>query len=243
MCYNVTSKLGSKDIEKLAQDLQVIIDLDEVRDYYSVSGFAHTTLPVITAEKRLTAYRWGLIPPWTKDWDKAKVLRSQCLNCIGEEMEGKPSFRGAVKNQQFCIIPLNGFYEWHHYGDQKYPHYIYPKNDKLFYVAGIYEQWTNKAIDEVHNTFSIVTVAANERMSWIHNVKKRMPNILSLDEAKMWIDSGISFAEKKKLIKPYDQDLMADHPVSRLITSRKPGDNPNSPAVYEKFEYPELALL
>ena len=243
MCYYVSVKAKAKDFKKLAISLDLQVELSEVPAFYSVSGFAHPKLPVITAEKKLSALRWGLIPPWTKDWDKAKVLRTQCLNCIGEEMEVKPSCSGAIKNQQFCIVPLSGFYEWHHYGDQKYPHYIFPKEDPFFYVAGIYEQWTNKAIDEVHHTFSIVTVAANERMAWIHNVKKRMPNILSINEAKLWLDTSIGFEEKKKLIKPYDQELMEDYPVSRLITSRKPGDNPNSPAVMEKFEYPELALL
>ena len=102
------------------------------------------------------------------------------------------------------------------------------------------EQWTNKAANEVFNTFTVVTTEANGRMEWIHNSKKRMPTILTTEEAKMWLDNGISFNEKKKLIRPFDESLMADHPISKLITSRK--ENPNSDAVMQPFEYPELDL-
>lgn len=238
MCYYVASKLSAKEIYSIEHDFVLKWEEEERNDYYAVSGFAHPKLPVITSEKRFRNYRWGLIPPWTKDWEDAKKRRVQCLNCIGEEMEGKPSFQGAVKARQFCVVPVNGFYEWHHKGTEKYPHFIYPKDKSLFYLAGIYQQWTNKPIDEAHDTFSVVTVAANERMEWIHNSKKRMPNILTANEAQIWLDPGVSFTEKKKLIDPFDMGLMADHPVSKLITSRK--ENPNQPEVMQPFEYADL---
>lgn len=239
MCYYVSSKLN--DLKKVYLEHQFGSNWGEenMDDYYAVSGFSHPKLPAITADGEFKKLRWGLLPLWVKSWDDARKLRIQTLNAVGNTIDSKPSFRGAVKNGKFCIIPVNGFYEWHHHENgEKYPHYIYPKSDTMFFLGGLYEQWTNKESDEVHDTFAIVTTQANERMEWIHNSKKRMPVILSINDAKLWLDSSLPFAEKKKLITPYDAELMADYTISKLITSRK--ENSNVPSVFERFEYSEL---
>jgi putative SOS response-associated peptidase YedK len=239
VCYYVASKLSGSEIYQLEHDFVVKWEEEETDAYYAVSGFAHPKLPVITSEKRFRKMSWGLIPLWVKDWDTAKKLRVQTLNAQCEGVDTKPSFRGAIKGNRFCIVPVNGYYEWHHHANgQKYPHFIYPKNDKIFYLAGIFEKWINPANSEVIETFSILTSAANDRMAFIHNSKKRMPLILSKDNAKLWLDTSLPFSEKKQLLTSYDQNEMLDHTISRLITSRK--DNPNQPAVVEKFSYPEL---
>ena len=105
-------------------------------------------------------------------------------------------------------------------------------------MAGLYESWKDRETGQAHNTFTICTTAANERMEWIHNSKKRMPSILSLHHANLWLDKNISFEQKKSLLAPYESSNMLDHPVSRLITSKK--ENPNVEAVTRPFSYPEL---
>jgi putative SOS response-associated peptidase YedK len=50
------------------------------------------------------------------------------------------------------------------------------------------------------NTYSIITVEANEFVSHIHNTKKRMPLILEPDEALQWIDNELSEEGIKSLI-------------------------------------------
>jgi putative SOS response-associated peptidase YedK len=212
---------------------------EEPAELYASSGFSHPKLPVLTAEREFKYYRWGLIPSWVKDWESASKLRVQTLNAIGDTIDSKPSFRGAVKGGRFCIIPVKGFFEWHHQSEkEKFPHFIYPNESPFFYLGGLYEQWENMAINEVHNTFTIVTTPANSRMEWIHNSKKRMPFIMNQKDAKLWLDREIPFSEKKKMIMPFDEKLMSDHPISKLITSRK--ENPNTPKVLERFDYPEL---
>ena len=240
MCYSVSSKLSGIQLKQMETDFSIEFEEKEVPEFYVASGFSHPKLPIITSEHKFKNYRWGLIPHWAKDWEAAKKTRVQCLNSIGEEADSKPSFRDAIKNGQFCIIPVNGFYEWHHFNDEKYPHFIYPKDQSVFLLAGLFNQWTNKAIDEVHDTFTIITTRANDRMEWIHNSKKRMPAILNLNDAKTWLDTGVSYEQKKKLLEPFDSSLMSDNPISKLITSRK--ENPNNPKVMEAFEYHELGL-
>ncbi len=54
----------------------------------------------------------------------------------------------------------------------------------------------------------------------------------------MWLDTSVPFSSKKQLLDPYDAALMADHPISKLITSRK--ENPNCEAVMQPFGHNEL---
>jgi putative SOS response-associated peptidase YedK len=205
-----------------------------------LSGFSHPKMPVITSEGSFKFMRWGLIPSWVKTWDDASKLRVQTLNAIGDTLDSKPSYRSAFKTSKTCIIPVSGFYEWHHLGKEKYPHYIYPKDKSFFRLAGLYESWTNPATDDKYETFTICTTPANSRMEWIHNSKKRMPAILNLENSKFWLDNGISTIEKKKLLNPYDVTEMLDHPISKLITSRT--QNNQVAAVKEPCDYPELLL-
>ena len=238
MCYYVTSKLSATEIAGLEHEFVLRWEEEESTPYYVAAGFAYPRLPVITSEPRFRLLRWGLIPNWQKDLESASKFRMQTLNAISETVDSKPSFRGAIRAGRTCIVPVNGFFEWHHGEKEKYPHFIFPRYDKVFYLAGVYEQWTNPADGELFETFSILTTPANERMSWIHNSKKRMPAILAAGDAKLWIDKAVAFRDKKHILKPYDQEQMADHTISRRITSRK--ENPNAPEVMEPFVYPEL---
>lgn len=242
MCYFVSNVMTAADFVQIEHDFVLNWQEEEKPEpYYAVSGFVHPKLPVLTSNKEFKSMRWGLIPSWVKDWDSASKLRVNTLNAIGETIDSKPSFRGAVKNSRCCIIPVTGFFEWHHHSNkEKYPHYIYPKNYPVFLFAGLYEHWTNPSIGEVHETFTICTTAANERMEWLHNSKKRMPAILNLSSAKLWLDNDVAPDQKRKLLNPFDVTEMLDHPVSKLITSRK--ENPNQAAVMDAVNYPELAL-
>ena len=240
MCYYVASHLSGKEIYQLEHDFVVHWEEEEHASYYAVSGFAHPKLPVITSEGTFKNFQWGLIPYWVKDWEDAKKLREQTLNAIGDTISEKPSYRGAVKAGRFCVIPVNGFFEWHHHvNGENYPHFIYPGNQPYFLLAGIYEHWHNPKNGEMLNTFTVITTRANPRMEWIHNTKRRMPAILDTAGAKIWLDANIPLSEKKDLLEPFDQNLMKDHTIGKLITSRR--ENPNQPAVISKVEYPELA--
>src|SRR4051812_6262804 len=133
MCYYTASKFSAKEIYQLEHDHVVTWEENEPDEFFMVPGFIHPNLPVITAEKQFKRLRWGLIPSWVKDAEGVKKIGMQTLNAQSEGIDSKPSFRGAVKAGRFCIVPVNGFYEWHHHSNgQKYPHFIYPKNSPYF---------------------------------------------------------------------------------------------------------------
>jgi len=69
-----------------------------------------------------------------------------------------------LSGQKRCIIPVIGFYEWQHVGNEKIPWYIYHSENEILSIAGIYNDWIEDNTGEVLSTFSIVTTEANDMM-------------------------------------------------------------------------------
>ncbi|MBK7433693.1 MAG: SOS response-associated peptidase family protein [Chitinophagaceae bacterium] len=55
---------------------------------------------------------------------------------------------------------------------------------------------------ELLSTFSIITTGANPMMSRIHNLKQRMPVILSPDQYSLWLEPDLSRDEIMRLLTP-----------------------------------------
>ena len=58
--------------------------------------------------KELVPLHWGLVPSWSKGPDK----RFRMINARAETVASRPAFRGPFRHQR-CLIPADGFYEWH----------------------------------------------------------------------------------------------------------------------------------
>ncbi|MHA2059468.1 MAG: SOS response-associated peptidase [Candidatus Ranarchaeia archaeon] len=207
--------------------------------YYHVSGFTLPLLPVISDEhpKQIQMFQWGLIPFWVKSLDQANKMRARTLNARAETIHEKPSFRHAIMKKR-CLIPSDGFYEWHHYRNKKYPHFIRMQPPQTFAFAGIWDKWTNPSTTKELQTFSIITTEANALLAKIHNKRKRMPVILKPSDEQRWLDHKLSRKEIDTFLIPYDPAKMMAHPISRLITTRY--QDTNVPEVREPFTYKEL---
>ena len=112
-----------------------------------------------------------------------KLLMMQMLsdiktfNARSESIDKKPSFSSSFRSKR-CIIPVKGFFEWQHVGNEKIPWYIYHSENEILSIAGLYDEWIENNTGEVFSTFSIITTDANDLMAEIHNSAKRMPAIL-----------------------------------------------------------------
>lgn len=204
--------------------------------YYFVSGFAHPTLPIVT-HKGIFMYEWGLIPFWIKDKNAANDIKAKTLNAIGETVFEKPSFRKSIVSQR-CLLPVNAFFEWRDVNKMKYPYCIASKESELFSLGCIYDEWTDHSSGIQVNTFSILTTPANALMEKIHNLKKRMPLILKVEDEAKWLDSSLSKESLQKLIKPFDENLMKAYTITRDANSSKV--DRNYPEILEPIVYQEL---
>lgn len=140
------------------------------------NGLQHPDTPVITnlEPQSIQLFQWGLIPFWAKD----KSIQKNTLNARLETLHEKPSFRKSMQNR--CLILADGFFEWQWLdtkGKQKQKYLITLPDESLFAFAGLYNTWVDKETGEIVKTYTIITTAANELMSRIHNTKKRMPVI------------------------------------------------------------------
>ena len=245
MCYSkslakdirdLTRRYGTARPEKLSQK-----GLDFLREpIYYANGFDFPMWPVITSPGAIEARSWGLIPFFTKNRAEADKLRMMALNAKAETIFDKRSFRSSIMTNR-CLVPVTGFYEWRWMdpkGKLKIPHYIYLKQEEIFSMAGIMDKWVDKTTGEVFQTYAIVTTMANLLMEKIHNSKKRMPVILPRSLENEWLNPDITEQDLVELMQPIDDDKMAAHAISKLITSRT--EERNVPEVMVKFDYPEL---
>lgn len=207
------------------------------------NGYNHVQTPVITMidPKHFTPLYWGLVPSWVKDEAKAKTMRDSTLNAKSETVFELASFRKPIMSKR-CLVPATGFFEWMEGMKKvKYPFHIGLQDGSLFSFGGIYDIWQDKETGRTIGTFSIVTTEANPLMARIHNIKKRMPFILKKEEEHLWLEPSATQEDLKTIMKPFPEELLKAHTVSRLITDRNRDSNIEE--VLKPFEYPELALL
>jgi putative SOS response-associated peptidase YedK len=222
MCYSIA--FIEKRAEKLAERYKHAApqnwntgELQALPLFYFVSVFEKPYLPVLTAQG-WSLQQWGLIPFWVKDPTKASEIQKHTGNAKCETLFEKPSFRHTIKSQR-CIIPVNGFFEWHTAGKKKLPYYIYPKIDSFFSLGGIYDSWNNPANGQTLHSFSIITTPANPLMAKIHNIAQRMPFIIPQQKEHQWLQEELSNTEIKNLMQPFEEEEMAVHRVSTFINN------------------------
>jgi len=241
MCfyYCLTKKNPSKLIEnKIVKEEQLSL----FNDTFLVNGFDNPAMPVITDDKpeEIQFFHWGLIPTWVKDKETAESIRNNTLNAKAETIFEKASFKQSIIKKR-CLILCSGFFEWQKIKGKKYPYYISLKDDEVFVFGGIWSSWADKETGEIVNTYSVITVEANEFVSHIHNTKKRMPLILEPEDALKWISNTLSEKEIRYMMKPFDSSRMKAHTVLKFIPA-KPEYSINK-EVIAFYYYPELVDL
>lgn len=212
----LAARYGRKsDIIEIVQDI--------ISEQYHVNAFNFPKYPIITDSDEVEVFNWGLIPFWVKTEEDAEDIRKMTLNARADTIFEKPSFREAILRKR-CIVPSTGYFEWHHEGGKKIPYYIFLKDQPIFSMAGIYDTWLNKETGAEHSTFSIITTDANPLTDYIHNVKHRMPAILSPEDEERWLQPDLSKAEISSLLKPYDADLMDAYTIDNDFIKKAPTD-------------------
>lgn len=160
---------------------------------------------VTDGRRALDGLRWGLTPPWAPD------LRfgARCINARAETVATKPAFRWALRSRR-CLVPATGFYEWTKDGTKR-PH-VFRRSDRgAWFFAGLWESWTDTTTGEVHDTFTILTTAANAVVRAVHD---RMPVILPPGAWDTWLQSaGDDLEPLGRLLVPAPPELITMHPV------------------------------
>lgn len=238
MCYNL-SKNDPEDklIQRYNKGLKA---KGEVQTKLFVNGYTYPKLHIIKSEDSsvIDVANWGLVPSFIDNEVKAKDYASYTLNAKAETVFDLPSYKNSIRPRR-CLIPVTGFFEWMDVKKIKFPFYIHLKEEEIFSLGGIYDEWVNKETGEIHTTFSIVTTPANPLMEKIHNLKKRMPLILTPENENEWIKPTISDVEIKNLMVPLDEKRMVAHTIRKI----NPRNVIQEKELIEEYKYSELETL
>ena len=140
------------------------------------------------ATRQVRVLRWGLVPSWAKDAKGAARL----INARRETVGSKPAFRAAYARRR-CLLPADGYYEWHTVGTTKTPHYITDPEAGEFAFAGLYSWWRAPVAEGAEPgpwvlTATILTRDSSGPTSSIHD---RAPVMLPREVWDEWLDPTI----------------------------------------------------
>jgi putative SOS response-associated peptidase YedK len=162
--------------------------------------------------------RWGLVPFFAR----GKIGPYSTINARVESVETSASYRTPWKRGQRCILPAQGFYEWHVNEDgSKQPFYIHLNDQPVFGFAGLWDKSTAED-GTVIESCTIITLPANSLMADVHNGRARMPAILMREQRETWLSGTTDSA--RGLLQSYPQELMVAYPVGKQVNSARNND-------------------
>jgi putative SOS response-associated peptidase YedK len=171
----------------------------------------HIVTGDVSGPRKLGAMRWGFIPKWYKKPGDGPLL----INARAETIAEKPAFRAAARERRGIVV-ASGFYEWTKDAEGgRDPWYITRSDGAPLAMAAVWQDWDSDDIGRVA-TCAVVTCAANEPMSRIHN---RMPVVLDPDDWSLWL--GEAGKGAATLMRAAPDAALRFHRVDRTVNSNK----------------------
>jgi putative SOS response-associated peptidase YedK len=173
------------------------------------------------ATRECIAARFGLLPRWAR----ADTIeqRRHTYNARTETVDQLASYKGPWKARQFCLIPVEAFYEPCYESGKAVRWRVALKSGLPFALAGIWERW--RAGDQVIESFSMLTVNADhhELMRRMHapGEEKRMPVIIRPTDYDHWLNATPEQA--RALCVAYPAADMVAAPAPRPTKTAAPG--------------------
>ena len=178
MCGRFQQQRPTSELAKIF-DAEDLTDAPEPR--FNIAPTTEATVVVQREEQRaIVRYRWGLIPAWSDD----PKIASRTFNARSETVTTSPMFRDAFKKRR-CLVPVDGFYEWHREGKERTPLTIFDPAGLPLALAGLWTGRQEPETGEWRRTFTIITTRPNEFMRRIHD---RMPVIVDPANWALWLD-------------------------------------------------------
>lgn len=241
MCFHTST---TDKVKRLEKHFKVKISDSKLETYfdkptYHHNGFTHPNMLVIPQEKSefLAPAVWGIVPKdktadEIKPYFKESVRYGGGLNARSEKVFDHFIYKDSIMSRR-CIIPVSGFFEPHDHKKKKYPYYFKNADDSPLALAGIY------TVIDTYITFTILTKSASPLFEKIHNLKKRQPMILSLEDSKNWLDNNLETNQVSEFLKhTYPESNLETYPVSKDLFS--PKTDSNKEEIINKVNYPEL---
>ncbi len=179
MCgrYEFSTELDNVEIDDIIREIA-----NGTYDEFATGEiFPTNNAPVLLPQNGKTSaaiMQWGF-----PKWDGKGVI----INARSETASEKKTFAKPLQNNR-CIIPSTGFYEWNKSTKQKFLFNL--EDARVLYMAGIYNSYIHEGIP-VYN-FVILTRSANK---YINDIHERMPVVLRKNELGDWLNNDSAVAQ------------------------------------------------
>ncbi|GGK02256.1 SOS response-associated peptidase family protein [Pseudomonas matsuisoli] len=196
MCGRFTQyRMALEYLEMLKHDLPLDGGFDpEPINRYNVAPRSRVMI-LFENEKglRFAKMPWGFEPFW------AQGKRPPAINARVETAATSKFFKTAWPNR--ALVGVDGWYEWvtdPNDPKKKQPYYITLKSGEPMWFAAI-GQFDRQGTDvKDGDGFVIITADSDEGMVDIHD---RRPVVLSPDEAREWIEPGLSSGRAEQIVR------------------------------------------
>ncbi|HYD80327.1 MAG TPA: SOS response-associated peptidase family protein [Paucimonas sp.] len=169
-------------------------------------------------QKRCAVGRFGLVAPWTKIEDVRETH-----NARSEGVESKPSYRNAVQQGQFCVVPVAAMFEWRHLPTGRERWKIAAAGDEALGIAGIWEYKKGGLHGNPLLSFAMLTINADAHPLYSrYNApgdEKRMPIILRPDQYDAWLHCSAD--EAPEFFARYSAELLVAQPSPKPTPRRQ----------------------
>ncbi|MEO0436535.1 MAG: SOS response-associated peptidase [Pseudomonadota bacterium] len=215
MCgrFNVSSTPG---LQALMDSLGLSIDLPPPR--FNIAPTESVGLLARFSDVvEVRSARWWLTPAWSKGPDtKYAMFNARC-----EGLKKSPAFRKPFASQR-GIVPMSSFIEWRAGEGGKQPWLITNEASALS-VAALWDFWRPPGSNNQESLLSctlVTTAAANPFEPW----HKRMPVMLTPDEAASWLAPG-TIESDSALFDPRLKENLYLYPVDRAVGNSRIKDS------------------
>jgi putative SOS response-associated peptidase YedK len=257
MCYWVGTKkvretikrrkeLGVWDnIDQAFYDTFIASSEKEFKERFITFGHSQTTLTTLAMNEKGVSFEnmiWSLP---TYFFDKAAGGMKEGNVLPNVTCERVFSLFPKASMTKRCLVPIDGYFEYYHFGKEVYPHFIYPKNaEDIFFVGGVWDKRKDKETGEEVAKFSMITTPPNPFVEKIHNNPKskngaRMLLLVPRSRTEEFLDPKLTKEQVQSFFNPYDEKLLQSHTV--LQFKRVDKEVLKTEKVCEPYAYPELS--
>jgi putative SOS response-associated peptidase YedK len=170
--------------------------------------------------RELVVGQWGLIPWFAKE----PRLKFPTNNARSEELEDKASYKEPWKRGQRCIIPAATFDEPNWESGKNVWWQFKRVDGDPWGLAGLWNTWTDKSTGEVHESYTMLTINADDHplMRRMHKPDPKAPpdrqdkrSVIPLDPADFdqWLEGTVTQA--KKLLKLAPAKVFEAGPIAK----------------------------
>ncbi len=180
------------------------------------------------AVRQLRLVTWGLVPSWSKDTRTGLRM----INARAESVLDKPGFAKAAASRR-CLVPADGWYEWQvsptatdaKGKPRKQPFFMHRADGDLVTMAGLYEFWRDRSVDDADEpdawltTFTIITTSAEPGLDRVHD---RQPLVLEREHWDRWLDPQLrDVDEVRDLLAFSSPGRFEAYPVSSAVSATR----------------------